>query len=109
MKDLEKVEPAVLEAQQAVKSIKKQHLVEVRSMGNPPSIVKLALESICLLLEENHSDWKSIRQVTMKDNFISTIVNFNTDNISDDVRNKMKTRYLSNPDYNFEKVLFLAV
>lgn len=24
--------------------------------------------------------------------------------ISDDVREKMKTRYLSNPDYNFEKV-----
>ncbi len=30
MSDLEKVEPAVLEAQQAVKGIKKQHLVEVR-------------------------------------------------------------------------------
>lgn len=24
--------------------------------------------------------------------------------VSDDVREKMKTRYLSNPDYNFEKV-----
>ncbi len=104
MSDLEKVEPAVLEAQQAVKSIKKQHLVEVRSMGNPPPIVKLALESICLLLEENYSDWKSIRQVTMKDNFINTIVNFNTDNISPEVRQKMKQKYLSNPDYNFEKV-----
>ena len=30
MKDLERVEPAVLDAQTAVKSIKKQHLVEVR-------------------------------------------------------------------------------
>ena len=34
MADLEKVEPAVIDAQQAVKSIKKQHLVEVRSMEN---------------------------------------------------------------------------
>lgn len=25
-------------------------------------------------------------------------------NTSDDVRDKMRTRYLSNPDYNFEKV-----
>jgi dynein heavy chain 1 len=79
MKDLEQVEPAVLEAQQAVKSIKKQHLVEVRSMSNPPSVVKLALESICLLLGENATEWKAIRSVTMKDNFISTIVNFDTD------------------------------
>lgn len=66
----------------AVKSIKRQHLVEVRSMANPPVLVKLALESICLLLGENASDWKSIRAVIMRDNFINTIVsNFSTEDI----------------------------
>ncbi len=39
----------------------------------------------------------------MRDNFISTIVNFDTDDVTDEVRNKMK-KYLENPDYNFEKV-----
>ena len=48
--DLDKVEPAVIEAQQAVKMIKKQNLVEIRSMSNPPPIIKMALESVCLLL-----------------------------------------------------------
>ncbi|XP_052742503.1 dynein heavy chain, cytoplasmic isoform X1 [Bicyclus anynana] len=105
MADLAQVEPAVIEAQNAVKSIKKQHLVEVRSMGNPPAIVKVALESICLLLGENATDWKAIRAVIMRENFINSIVsNFSTEDITDDVREKMKTRYLSNPDYNFEKV-----
>lgn len=67
----------------AVKSIKKQHLVEVRSMANPPAVVKVALESICLLLGENASDWKSIRAVIMRDNFINTIVsNFSTEDIT---------------------------
>nr|CAD7423028.1 unnamed protein product [Timema monikensis] len=89
----------------AVKSIKKHHLVEVRSMANPPQLVKVALESICLLLGENAVDWKSIRAVIMRDNFINSIVsNFSTEDINDDVREKMKSRYLSNPDYNFEKV-----
>ena len=104
MADLEQVEPAVIEAQNAVKSIKKQHLVEIRSMANPPATVKMALESICLLLGENATDWKAIRSVTNKDNFIPTIVNFNTDDISDDVRDKMKSKFLSNPDYNYEKI-----
>ncbi|XP_043279701.1 dynein heavy chain, cytoplasmic isoform X3 [Venturia canescens] len=105
MADLAQVEPAVIDAQNAVKSIKKHHLVEVRSMANPPAIVKVALESICLLLGENASDWKSIRAVIMRDNFINTIVsNFSTEDITDEVRDKMKSRYLSNPDYNFEKV-----
>ncbi|XP_066142886.1 dynein heavy chain, cytoplasmic isoform X6 [Euwallacea fornicatus] len=103
--DLAQVEPAVIDAQTAVKSIKKQQLVEIRSMANPPAIVKLALESICLLLGENASDWKSIRAVIMRDNFINTVVNsFNTEDISDEVRDRMKAKYLSNPDYNFEKV-----
>lgn len=66
----------------AVKGIKRQYLVEIRSMANPPSIVKVALESICLLLEENATDWKQIRAVIMKDSFIPTIVNFNTENIT---------------------------
>nr|CAD7194334.1 unnamed protein product [Timema douglasi] len=104
MADLAQVEPAVIDAQAAVKSIKKQHLVEVRSMANPPAIVKVALESICLLLGENATEWRTIRSVTMRENFISTIVNFNTEELTDDVREKMKSRYLSNPDYNFEKV-----
>jgi dynein heavy chain 1, cytosolic len=95
----------VQDAETAVKSIKKQHLVEVRSMANPPALVKVALESICLLLGENASDWKAIRAVVMRDNFINTIVNnFQTENITDEVREKMRTKYLSNPDYNFEKV-----
>ncbi|XP_071453347.1 dynein heavy chain, cytoplasmic isoform X3 [Hetaerina americana] len=102
--DLAQVEPAVIEAQLAVKSIKKQHLVEVRSMANPPAVVKLALESICLLLGENITEWKTIRSVIMRENFISTIVNFNTEEMTDEVREKMRNRYLSNPDYNFEKV-----
>ena len=104
MEDLSKVEPAVQEASQAVKSIKKQHLVEVRSMANPPPAVKLALESVCLLLGEGTPDWKGIRQVTMRDNFIPTIVNFNTDDISDEVRIQMQRKYLDNPDYDYEKV-----
>ena len=39
---------------------------------------------------------KSIRTVTMKDNFIPSIVNCK--------RKVMQDRYLCNPDYNFEKV-----
>lgn len=47
-------------------------------MGNPPPMVKLALESICFLLGESASDWKAIRSVIIRDNFINTIVNFST-------------------------------
>ena len=66
----------------AVKGIKKQHLVEVRSLNNPPEVVKVALESICTLLGERDVDWKSMRQIIMRDNFIPSIVNFDTEKMS---------------------------
>lgn len=50
-------------------------------MNNPPPVVKLTLESICLLLGEQVSDWKSLRAVIVKDNFITNIVNMNTNDI----------------------------
>ncbi|XP_046843318.1 cytoplasmic dynein 1 heavy chain 1-like isoform X2 [Xenia sp. Carnegie-2017] len=104
MDDLAQVEPAVQDAKQAVKSNKKQHLVEVRSMANPPQAVKVALESICLLLGEQAADWRAIRSIIMRDNFIPTIVTFQTENISEEVRAQMLNKYMSQPDYNFDKV-----
>lgn len=66
----------------AVRGIKRQHLVEVRSMSNPPLPVKLALESICFLLGESAAlDWKTIRSFIAKDNFVPTVVNFNVDGL----------------------------
>uniref|UniRef100_H3C202 Dynein cytoplasmic 1 heavy chain 1 n=1 Tax=Tetraodon nigroviridis TaxID=99883 RepID=H3C202_TETNG len=102
--DLDQVEPAVIEAQNAVSSIKRQHLVEVRTMTNPPAVVKLALESICLMLGEETSDWKKIRQVIIRDNFISSIVGFSSEEMSDSIREKMKKNYLSNPGYNYDQI-----
>ena len=66
----------------AVKSIKRQHLVEMRTLANPPKMIKMAMESICLLIGEPASDWKAIRSVLLRDNFITTIINFSTDSIS---------------------------
>ena len=53
----------------------------MRRLPNPPPAVKMAVESICTLLGEGDFDWKSLRQVIMRENFISTIVNFDTLNI----------------------------
>ncbi|KAL3321193.1 Cytoplasmic dynein 1 heavy chain 1 [Cichlidogyrus casuarinus] len=104
MEELSEVEPAVKEAKDAVSSINKRDLQEVRAMRNPHATIRMALESICLLLGETSTDWKTILGFIMKESFVSSIINFDTDSISDEIRDKLKKQYLSNPDYNFEKV-----
>lgn len=55
-------------------------------MANPPAIVKLALESICLLLDASEAtDWKTIRSTLNKDSFIPSIINFDTLSLTYDI------------------------
>ena len=101
--DLSEVEPAVDEAKQAVKGIKKQQLVELKSMQSPPSAVKVAMESLCLLLGENVTDWKAIRSIMVKEDFISRILQFDTDRITPQLIQALE-KFKAMPDWDFEKV-----
>lgn len=102
--DLAQVEPAVAEAQTAVQGIKKSQLVEVKSMSSPPVTVKLTLEAICILLGENvGTDWKAIRQVMMKDDFMTRILQFDTELLTPEILKQME-KYIQNPDWEFDKV-----
>lgn len=51
-------------------------------MANPPAVVKLALESVCELLNKAATDWKTIRAIMVQDGFISSIVNLKTEDIT---------------------------
>ena len=80
MVDLADAEPAVLDAQAAVSSIKRQQLQEVRTMANPPEAVKLAMESVCTILGHKIDSWRTVQGIIRRDDFILRIVNFDTTN-----------------------------
>ena len=103
--DLEKAEPAVLEAQESVSNIKRQHLTEVRSMGNPPAGVKLALDAVCTLLGHRIENWKSIQAIVRKDDFIASIVGYDNERqMTRNLRVKMQNEFLSKEDFTYERV-----
>jgi dynein heavy chain 1, cytosolic len=103
--ELAEAEPAVIEAQAAVSNIKKQQLTEVRAMANPPEAVKLAMESICMILGHKVDSWRTVQTFIRRDNFISDIVNFDTQNkMTKQIRDTMMKNFMSHPSYNFETV-----
>ncbi|OBA23629.1 hypothetical protein METBIDRAFT_30066 [Metschnikowia bicuspidata var. bicuspidata NRRL YB-4993] len=105
MKDLELAEPAVLEAQRGVQNIKKQHLTELRSMSNPPASIKMAMESVCIILGYQATTWRDVQLIVRQDNFITKIVAFdNEEQLLSELRSYMEEVYLSRPDYNFETI-----
>ncbi|CAG8978577.1 hypothetical protein HYALB_00010542 [Hymenoscyphus albidus] len=106
MHDLANAEPAVEEAQKSVSNIKRQHLTEVRSMGNPPQGVRDALESVCTLLGHKvGKDWKLVQAVVRKDDFIASIVNYDNERqMTKALREGMRKNYLSKEDFTYERV-----
>lgn len=89
----------------SVKSIKRQHLTEVRSMSNPPEAVKLTMESVCIMLGHKIDSWKTVQSIIRRDDFISSIVNYNTEaQITKQLRDFMHKNYLSNPNFEFDVV-----
>ena len=48
--DLAQAEPALIEAQEAVKGIQKKFLDELRMMASPPALVKMTLEAVLCLI-----------------------------------------------------------
>ena len=102
--DLAEAEPAVIEALAAVGNIKKQHLSEVRSMANPPEAVKMAMESACSVLGHQIDSWRTVQSIIRREDFISSIQNFDTTKMSKGLREKMMREYISRPNFNFETV-----
>ena len=105
MADLAAAEPAVLDAQAAVSNIKKQHLTEVRSMANPPEAVKLAMESVCTVLGHQIDSWRTVQGIIRRDDFISSIVNFDTERqMTKRLRDRMQSDFIGRSGFNFENV-----
>lgn len=103
--DLDLAEPAVLEAQRGVQNIKKQHLTEIRSMSNPPSAVKMTMESVCKLIGYDVSTWRDVQLIVRRDDFISNIVAYDNElQLTTELRNYMERTYLARSDYNYEAV-----
>ena len=102
--DLEKAEPAVLDAKESVSNIKRQHLTEVRAMNNPPAGVKLVLESVCTLLGHRIDGWKTIQGIMRRDDFIASIVGYdNEKQMTKTHRLKMQNEYISKEDFTYER------
>lgn len=103
--DLAKAEPAVKDAAEAVGNIKRQHLTEVRSMGNPPAGVKLALEAVCTLLGHKIDSWKTIQAIVRRDDFIASIVGYDNEHqMTRSHRIRMQNEFLSKDEFTYERV-----
>eukprot|EP00919_Chromeraceae_sp_WS-2016_P001806 GHVR01004377.1.p1 GENE.GHVR01004377.1~~GHVR01004377.1.p1 ORF type:complete len:4168 (-),score=965.61 GHVR01004377.1:131-12634(-) len=98
-------EPALLEAKNSVRSIKKSTLDELKALHNPPSLVKLALEPVVMMLyNPRECSWDDCKKAMKQPDFINQVLNFEIDSLKESQRTRIEREYLNSKEWDTTKI-----
>ncbi|GIY35616.1 dynein beta chain, ciliary [Caerostris darwini] len=108
--DLARAEPALDAAQEALNTLNKSNLTELRSFGSPPVAVRNVTSAVMVLLATDGKipkdlSWRAAKLTMSKvDNFLDSLINFDKDNIHENSLKAVQT-YLKSPEFKPEVVV----
>ncbi|KAF3422790.1 hypothetical protein E2986_04661 [Frieseomelitta varia] len=114
--DLSEAMPILKRAQAALDTLTTADIAIVRAMKKPPQGVRLIVESVCVLKQIKpervqqpdgtyvEDYWRAALRMLSDVKFLDSLLNFDKDNIPDAVIEKIRKEYLTNPDFNPEKI-----
>ncbi|XP_064624417.1 dynein axonemal heavy chain 3-like [Lineus longissimus] len=112
--DLAEAIPALEAAISALNTLKPSDITLVKSMKNPPALVKLVMESVCIMLSikaERKPDpggsgkmiedyWGSSQKLLGDLKFLDRLKGYDKDNIPPAIMKKIRQTYIPNADFN---------
>lgn len=107
--DLVKAEPALLAAQEALNTLNKANLTELKSFGSPPGAVTNCTAAVMVLLAPNGKipkdrSWKAAKITMAKvDQFLDTLINYDKENIHPEIIKAIQP-YLKDSEFEPEFV-----
>merc|ERR1712154_498001 len=102
--ELAEAKPALEAAQKAVSNINKKQLNEIKVLRNPPKMVEMTLNAVVMMMGKKVKTWKDIQKLLGSNDFIPSILKFDTNKVREKTRKKLQKEYLSKEDFNFERV-----
>ncbi|RHY30280.1 hypothetical protein DYB32_004445, partial [Aphanomyces invadans] len=102
LKDLETAMPALNAAVQALDSLDKKDITEVRSFAKPPQIVIVVMEAVCIMVGEK-PDWDTAKKLLAKSTFMQELKEYDKDNIPPATLKKIR-KYTESPEFAVEEV-----
>merc|ERR1712244_161601 len=102
--ELAEAKPALEAAQKAVSNINKKQLNEIKVLRNPPKMVEMTMNCVVTLMGKKIKNWKDVQKLLCSNDFIPSILKFDTNKVKEKTRKKLQKEYLSKEDFNFERV-----
>ncbi|KAI9992418.1 hypothetical protein PInf_017825 [Phytophthora infestans] len=101
-RELSKTLPDVQEATEALSQINKYHIVEMKSFTNPPQLVRLAMQAVCVLLDVPPT-WSEALRILADIRFLDRLRNFDKDRIDPSLMDRVRF-YVNHPDFSMENM-----
>ena len=109
-RDLKKAEPALFAAQEALNTLSKANLTELKSFGSPPPAVLMVSGAVMVLLQgqggkiPKDRSWASIKMMMAKiDQFLDSLIYYEKENIHPNILTAMEM-YIKDPEFEPEFV-----
>ena len=96
-RDLDEAMPAYYASVDALKSLNKADIQEVKAYKQPPELVVLTLECICILLNVK-PDWGEAKKLMGDSAFLETLQTYDKDNIPEKTISKIQ-KYIKNDKF----------
>eukprot|EP00304_Pavlova_gyrans_P012708 CAMPEP_0206041750 /NCGR_PEP_ID=MMETSP1466-20131121/6142_1 /ASSEMBLY_ACC=CAM_ASM_001126 /TAXON_ID=44452 /ORGANISM="Pavlova gyrans, Strain CCMP608" /LENGTH=4121 /DNA_ID=CAMNT_0053416453 /DNA_START=38 /DNA_END=12403 /DNA_ORIENTATION=- len=97
-RDLDEAMPAYHAAVDALKSLDKKDIQEVKSYAKPPELVQMVMEAVCILLGSK-PDWNEAKKLLADTSFMETLQTYDKDNIPEKLMTKVRKGYTSKPNF----------
>ncbi|GLD92141.1 hypothetical protein PINS_up000674 [Pythium insidiosum] len=101
-KELNHILPDVAKATDALSQINKYHITEMKSFVNPPQLVRLAMQAVCVLLGAPPT-WTEALRVLADIHFLDRLRNFDKDRVDISLIERVKL-YVNHPDFSMENM-----
>uniref|UniRef100_K3WBW3 Dynein heavy chain coiled coil stalk domain-containing protein n=1 Tax=Globisporangium ultimum (strain ATCC 200006 / CBS 805.95 / DAOM BR144) TaxID=431595 RepID=K3WBW3_GLOUD len=91
------------EANAALLLIEKRHIIEIKSFNSPPLLVHLVFDAICVMFGMEPA-WDNARKILSDASVVQNMLNYDKDNMSDDILSKLQSQYISDDRFHREEV-----
>lgn len=100
--ELAKTLPDLLQATESLAQINKYHITEMKSFTNPPQLVRLVMQAVCVLLGSSPT-WTEALRILADIRFIERLRSFDRDHVDPALIERVKL-FINHPDFSMDNM-----
>jgi dynein heavy chain, axonemal len=102
-KELDDALPALQRAEDALNSLNKKDIAEIKAYSKPPELVELVLNAVMCIKKLPHGDWNETKKCISDANFLQSLIVFDKESLNEALMSKL-SKFTSLAKFNPEEV-----